>query len=394
MNSTLVAALAVFMMALVHALLLEGWRSVIMQRLGRSGNQPSDAEVTPSISVIVPARDAARSLPHLLQDLYAQDLDRSRYEVIVVDDHSSDGTAAVVERMQRSWPGLRLVPLMDGVGKKAAITLGAGEAYHDLLVITDADARCGPHRLSAIAEHAAGAPVELLLMPVETVAGTSLVHRLQRTEQLALQAVAAGAGSSGMPVLANGANMAFSRAAFFSVGGFTGDRWASGDDMFLLQRMQRRRKRVDYLLDPRTVVRVEPEATWAEALRQRLRWAGKMRAYREFAGLVVPLLGLLFPWLLLAVTVRVAGDLRLGQGLMNTVLLLGAAWLCWSIPILRLVGAMEWFFVLANGAGADRHRAFRSGLSTIPALIAFLIYAPAITILSIFVRPKWKGRRI
>lgn len=397
MNPPLLIALGAFMLALVHALVMESWRTGILTAIKEPRREPGENDALPSISVIVPARDAASTLTALLQDLYEQDLPRDRYEVLIVDDHSTDGTRSIAERMMRSWPGLKLIVLEEHFGKKAAIMQAAAEALHDLILITDADARCGRARLSAIANYWSVNSPDLLLMPVDTLGGGGSGKGLQRMEQLALQAVAAGSGTMGFPILANGANMAFSRSTFFQLGGFREDRWASGDDMFLLQRMRRARKRIAYLLDPDVVVTVEAASTWKEAFQQRLRWAGKMRAYKEVNVMLASIAGLILPWLLAAATWKALDDVKAGQGLMNTVLLLISAWLFWSIPIIRLVGSMDAFFTHASHrvrSGQQRHGRVRSWLSTIPALIAFMIYAPIIAILSIFVRPIWKGRRI
>ncbi len=395
MNEPMLLALGAFMLALVHALVMEGWRTVIRSAMQRPDGGNSDA--SPSVSVIIPARDAESTIGSLLQDLYGQDMPRDRYEVIVVDDHSADGTSVIVGRMMRSWEGLRMIQLENEHGKKAAIMRAAAEAYHDLIVITDADCRCGSSRLSAISGSWSELRPDMLLMPVETCGRKGLIGGVQRMEQLALQAVAIGSGAMGYPVLANGANMAFSRATFFQLNGYKNDRWASGDDMFLLQRMRRARKRLAYLTLPEVVVSVAAESTWRNAYQQRLRWAGKMRSYRDTMVMFTAIAGLLFPWLLIVVTWHVMGAVEPGQGMVNTSLLLICAWMFWMLPIIRLVIVMDDFFTHAAARNGLHHAAKSSlltGLSTIPALIAFMIYAPLIAIVSIFVRPIWKGRRV
>jgi cellulose synthase/poly-beta-1,6-N-acetylglucosamine synthase-like glycosyltransferase len=229
-------------------------------------------------------------------------------------------------------------------------------------------------------------------MPVHTTGGKGLVAWMQRKEQAALQAATVGSALGGRPVLANGANMAFSRDAFLYVGGFAGDRRASGDDMFLLQRMRKNRQKVSFLAHPDVLVRVRPEETWRGFFVQRLRWAGKMWAYREGAGLFAAAAAALFPWVLLAVTLWLLDNVRIGQGAFYTLTFLAAAWLVWLVPILRLVSTMERSYA-SSGEPGDPPKA--DGVwSTLPAVLLFSLYAPLIAIVSIFVRPTWKGRRI
>jgi poly-beta-1,6-N-acetyl-D-glucosamine synthase len=391
MSTALILSLLAFCAALVHGLVLEGWRQAIGPESG--GDRGREIPGPPlRISVLVPARNAAATIVPLLQDLYAQRYPREAYEVLVIDDHSSDGTAAAVHGMARTWPVLRLVPADAGQGKKAAISLGVAQAQGDVVVLTDADARCGPFRLAAIARLWHREAPDLLLMPVHTTGGKGLVAWLQRKEQAALQAASVGSASGGRPVLSNGANMAFARNAFLRVGGFIGDRHASGDDMFLLQRMRRHRMAISCLADPAVVVRVLPEADWRGFVAQRLRWAGKMWAYREWAGLLAAGAAVLFPWVLLALTILLLGSVQLGQGLFYVGVLLAAAWAVWLVPIIRLVAAMERSHAqVMDPAGPLRAD---GSWSTLPALLLFTLYAPAIAIVSIFVRPSWKGRRI
>lgn len=98
-----------------------------------AGGAPS-----PPLSIIIPARDEAHNLPALLESLAAQSL--RPHEVIVVDDASSDGTAAIARAS-----GARVVspgPLPDGWrGKTHACHCGVRAASGGLLLFVDADVR-------------------------------------------------------------------------------------------------------------------------------------------------------------------------------------------------------------------------------------------------------------
>ena len=87
-----------------------------------------------AVSVIVPARDASATLPRTLEALAAQDLDEP-YEVIVVDDASTDGTADAAERATCPVTLVR----ERGVGPGPARNSGAAAASGDVLAFTDAD---------------------------------------------------------------------------------------------------------------------------------------------------------------------------------------------------------------------------------------------------------------
>jgi chlorobactene glucosyltransferase len=122
--------------------LLAGWRAEHnYQRLPevvplRDGD--SD-EMLPGVSVIVPARNEEANLARLLAPLVVQDY--PRYEIIVVDDASSDGTAGIAR--QYAEHGVRLLsstgPPAGWTGKNAACWLGANASCYSWLLFVDAD---------------------------------------------------------------------------------------------------------------------------------------------------------------------------------------------------------------------------------------------------------------
>jgi len=389
-------ALLAFAGAFAHALRMEAWRRAFeayRQRIPApapalpaetpgEGMAPVPAPGDVAVTLVVPARDAAETLIPLLQDLYAQTHARDRLQVVVVDDHSTDGTPAIVERMALRWPGLLLVRLSATEGKKAAITAGVKAASGILVVLTDADARCAPRRVEAVVRHWQAEHWDLLLLPVRT-SGEGFLGMLQEEEQGALLGAAVGLLDEGRPLLANGANLAFTKAAFESVGGYTGDPYASGDDVFLLERVRRNRGRVSFLLDADALVTVEAERTSKGFVQQRLRWAGKMRGVRDGGGKMLAGAGLLLPWTLVVITILLTAHLRIGDGFLYAWGLMVAAWCAWLVPVLGLAGDARRFLV----GTASRWR-------SLPALLAFTLYAPVIAVAALFVRPKWKGRRV
>lgn len=152
------------------ALWLVGW--VLLWRVPVPGPVPAD-QVRPAISVVVPARDEAANLPVLLGSLVPQ-LGPGD-EVLVVDDHSTDATAAAARA-----GGARVVPapaLPAGwAGKQWACHTGAAAAVGDVLVFLDADTRLEPGGLERIAALAARPgltsiqPFHLVPRPAERLA--------------------------------------------------------------------------------------------------------------------------------------------------------------------------------------------------------------------------------
>ncbi len=114
--------------------------------------QQGKADGLPLVSVIVPARNEAHHIARCVQSLLAQDY--PRFEVIVVDDCSDDGTSAIVSRLAERDKKLRLVqgnPLPEGwMGKAHAAYQGYRRAAGEWLLFTDADTEHTPCLLSGV----------------------------------------------------------------------------------------------------------------------------------------------------------------------------------------------------------------------------------------------------
>jgi glycosyltransferase involved in cell wall biosynthesis len=122
------------------------------------------------ISIIIPARNEEISLADCLQSLVAQS--GVEFEIIVVDDHSTDRTRAIAE----SFPGVRVVeasPLPQGwTGKNNAVTCGARLAHGEWLLFTDADTVHLPGSLAAALKEAHENGAEMLSYSPEQIAVT------------------------------------------------------------------------------------------------------------------------------------------------------------------------------------------------------------------------------
>ncbi len=193
-------------------------------RLGRLFGRPTPAptarpEPWPRVSIIVPARDEAHNLPRLLASVAR--LDPAPCEVIVVDDHSTDGTGELARKA-----GVRVVtppPLPAGwLGKPWACHAGAQAATGDLLLFTDADTAHARDSLGqAVAQLRRDDAGLLSVVPTHVV--IAWWERLQGVFQLLLL-LASGAGlppsrARGERRFSIGQYLLFTRAAYERVGG-------------------------------------------------------------------------------------------------------------------------------------------------------------------------------
>lgn len=315
-------------------------------------------------------------MPHLLAALHAQTLAPALFEVLVADDHSTDGTAALVLAAARTAPfALRLLRLPPGLtGKKAALAAAEAQARAPWVVGTDADCRPGPSWLAAYAALLARQPaLHFISGPVRLTPGGAWFDGLLGLEFAGLVGVGAGCIARGRPTMCNGANLAYRRATFHEVGGYADNQGlASGDDEFLLHKIHARYPAgVRFLLQAEAVVDTPAPATLRALLRQRVRWASKFPHYRpaaprQLALLVVgtnvsltlallaamsrPSLG---AWAAAAWALKLGADAWLLWPLLG--LLQRRRWLAWLLPLQVLYAP----YAVAVGLAGQRRQGYR-----------------------------------
>jgi dolichyl-phosphate beta-glucosyltransferase len=102
------------------------------------------ARHTTALSLVIPAYNEAKRLPRFLAAVrpYMQRVFGESYEVIVVDDGSSDATAEIVATLSHSWPQLRVIRHAVNRGKGGAVRTGVQASVGDMVLFADADGAC------------------------------------------------------------------------------------------------------------------------------------------------------------------------------------------------------------------------------------------------------------
>ena len=230
---------------IASALALTSWLSVRNYRaLPRAEQPPGDAhtgkngDAWPRVSVIVPARNEQRNLPRLLASLTA--LEYPNYEVIVVDDGSTDETAAIAgSYAARSHARVRVLaapnPEPGWTGKNAACAFGAAVADGDWLLFTDADTEHAAASLRAAIHTARSRHVSALSFFTQQEC-RSFWERLLLP--FAYQQYFSGVRATRLldpsaPALANGQYFLISRSAYDASGGHSAVRGSLIDDVAL-----------------------------------------------------------------------------------------------------------------------------------------------------------------
>lgn len=234
----------------------------------------SSAEIF--VSVIVACKNEEKNLPGLLSALAAQDYNRDHFEVIIVDDGSSDSTYALASE----FTGIKNYKVIKnpGSGKKSAIKAGVEICSGKLLVTTDADCSPGPEWLKTIASFYSEHKPRMITGPVEMKGTLGFFQRFQELEFLSLQGITAGTVYAGNPLMCNGANLTFERDSYYTGAGQLHPELVSGDDVFLLHALKQRGSKICWLESGEAVVTTKTEPALPAFLKQRARWISKAGA--------------------------------------------------------------------------------------------------------------------
>lgn len=255
-----------------------GWVSL-------SGVQPKKrSNATITFSVIIAARNESETITNCLNAIFQQDYPSDLFEVIVVDDHSTDETFQRIVDYGAVHSDFALRVLQaEGKGKKSAIGQAIKISTGQLILTTDADCSVSPQWLAAFADCYNQTGSRAISGPVK-MEGASLFAHLQKLEFLSLIASGAGSIGAGMPVMCNGANFCYEKKAFVAVNGFLGnERFVSGDDIFLMHKISKHFgvSAITFLKDRRAIVDTAVQPDLSSFFSQRMRWASKSPGYRD-----------------------------------------------------------------------------------------------------------------
>ncbi|HYO21717.1 MAG TPA: glycosyltransferase [Flavisolibacter sp.] len=340
--------------------------------------KPHASTPTVFVSVIIAARNEETALPFLIEDLKNQSYPQHLFEVIIVNDHSTDGTALLGNDFDGvQWQMILPQAEAQNSSKKIAIASGIARAKGEVMVITDADCHVGKDWIKTIASFYTETQAVFIAAPVMFAHSYSLLQVFQVLDFITLQGITAASVAANKHTMCNGANLAYTKQAFEEVNGFAGiDKVATGDDMLLMHKIWKKHPdKVHYLKSKDAIVETAPMRTWKDFLMQRKRWASKTLVYDDVRIIIV----LTF--------VLVVNALFFG-------LLVAACFnsIYWIHFFAFLFGKtiIEWPFVSSVAAFYDEQKLMRHFFFIQPLHIFYTVF---VGIFSQFGRYEWKGRR-
>lgn len=228
------------------------------------------------VTVLIAMRNEHDNLLQLFDSLSAQSY--KEFEVVLIDDHSTDGSFELANELAVNYPFLRCLKMGEkSYGKKSALAFGVTQANANWILCTDADCLPQEDWIRSMLEFAENFEFSFVSGPVQFISGDSWFSRWQALEFSGLISLGAAAIFRKAPSMCNGANILYRKDVFLEIGGYAGnENIASGDDQFLMHRIFRKDPdTVGFCKDKSAIVYTNPLSSWKNFVSQRIRWASK-----------------------------------------------------------------------------------------------------------------------
>jgi poly-beta-1,6-N-acetyl-D-glucosamine synthase len=274
----------------------------------------------PYISVVIPVRNEAKNILSLLEDLNNQDYPVHLFEVIVVDDQSTDGTYELVCSKLNDYSfkltQLKLPSFPLSVStKKLAIKMGVEAANGDYILTTDGDCKVKNGWVSSYGRFLQSRRFSFVAGMVTFHQEKTFFDQLQTAEFAVLVGVGASSIQWRKPIMCNAANMAFSKNAFLQIEGYKDvEHIISGDDGFLMEKLAAIDKNgIGLNTNKNAIVLTRPQSSLKAFYHQRKRWASKWKLHNNTATISVAIILFIFHFtLLLTMTFSLLGYYPIG----------------------------------------------------------------------------------
>ncbi len=241
----------------------------------------SNVKTLPFISIIIAARNEENNLPFLIEDLVNQEYPLDKFEIIIINDRSSDSTPAILNNAAKNYSLIKIINIKNKsksmTPKKNALSKGINIAKGEIILATDADCRLGKLWASSMAYSLINKNGIIIGYSEILESSGTFFEKYQRLDFLAILIANAGAGGWNYFWSGTGQNLAYFKKDFIDINGFEPVKNdISGDDMYLVQAISRLKNGYIHI-DPNSYVKTQAMGTIKEFINQRIRWSSNSK---------------------------------------------------------------------------------------------------------------------
>jgi cellulose synthase/poly-beta-1,6-N-acetylglucosamine synthase-like glycosyltransferase len=330
-------------------------------------------------SIFIPFRNEAENLHSLLKTLINIDYPKTHFEVIFVDDESTDNSIEIINKTlvnsNIDYCIIKNKPHSNSP-KKDAVTKAVSIAKYNWIITTDADCFLPEKWLTSFNQCIQEKNPKMIVAPVTFTSNGSFLDEFQYLDFLSLQGATIGGFGIDKPFLCNGANLVYQKSVFNELNGFENNKYiASGDDVFLLENFVKTYpKDVLYLKTYDAIVATKPEKNLTALIQQRVRWAAKSGNYNSWFGKLVALLVLL-----------------MNATILDAIILALINWISWNNLLLIFAIKFTVDFILLYKTSLFFKKGFCIKYYLFNAFL-YSVFTVYVAFYSMLFEYKWKGR--
>ncbi len=302
----------------IQGLIIFSLRSIIFliglfnERRRKSPEWSSD--IRQFVSVIVPARNEENNISDCIKSIMSNSYPKNQFELIVVNDRSTDNTGMVLEDLHVMYTNLIIIKITEETadknlkGKPGALQAGIRAAKGDIILMTDADCIVNEKWIEQVVksfnDHEVG-----LTAAVTNINGKNFFETVQGVEWTYMHTMACAGIGLNQPLGCFGNNLSVRKSVFDELGGYEKIKFSVTEDLALQQAVFNYGKKVRYMVSEETSIDTLPCKTFKAYMKQRHRWS---------------LGGLKLGW---RAALFVVSSLALWTGIISSVLFCNISWL-------------------------------------------------------------------
>jgi biofilm PGA synthesis N-glycosyltransferase PgaC len=244
--------------------------------------EPGEVEYTPGVTILVPAYNEEMVIKASISSLLS--LDYPDFEVLVIDDGSSDATYDVASQFEGDYGKARVrVVTKSNSGKAASLNVGISLAENDYIVCVDSDSKLSQSTLAKGMAHFRNSSVGAVAGNVKVVNRDGIWTKLQALEYIeGLNVVRRAQGFLRLVNIVPGPIGIFRKQALLDVGGYDSDTFAEDCDLTL--KLLTKGWKIEY--EPDAISYTEAPEKLLDLLKQRYRWTRgilqSIKKHRDF----------------------------------------------------------------------------------------------------------------
>ncbi len=250
-------------------------------RKGKFKNTVDTKDKFTTFSILIAAKNEEKNLGATFESLKKLDYPSEHFEIIFIDDNSTDTTFQIAEKFSIQISNLKILSAKGKKieGKKGALQLGFETAKNEIIVTTDADCTVPTDWLNELNKKFL-AGNDLVIGAVRYKKTKKIISQYSAFESLRNRMLIFAFANLGLPYSASGGNFAFRKSVLKSLGGYSQfSQVLSGDDDLLVQKARKQKMKITTILSENSIVQTEAPTSFHELFKQRSRHVSTSNYY-------------------------------------------------------------------------------------------------------------------